>query len=792
MGAVSGSIPNLIGGTSQQPAEIRAINTFQSLLNTTSSAATGLFTRPNCDYVGRVSSRPSGQNTVAKHTINKSAGKYEIVIHGGTVFVMDLSTGLLETVQVEGGAGSYLDVSDAANHLGFVTVADTTFIYNKTKVVTKTAVAESGVSGFTDVNGQVRLNPNQHGTFWVMQRAGYPSNYSIYVNNALKANVATDSLKPSEIANNLTVSLASAGYSAALASQTVGSVQFDAETDYLVSSDDFANQAIRAYNDKIEEFTDLPNFDRQGRLVLVEQSSSASQDDYWVWYTAGEWKETVGWNAAETLDVETMPVVLLDNGNGTWTLKYHGWSGRLTGDADSNPTPSFVGHTINWMGLVKGRMAVLADENFITSQVADFENFYRSTCTQLLDTDPIDIADPKSRGAKLNSLVWFNDALLAWSDGDQFRIGGDSEGLLSPNTVEIRKVNSYSNAVNTIPIEVGPNIIFVDDFSNSEYAQLLEYQVERMYGKQVALPITDQVPEYIPSGVYQLTHSTSNKTLVVLTSGNRKSAWIYDYYYNDQGKVQSSWQEWSFPGDVYGAEFIQDELLVTVAYGDYLEVVKMRFNEGIDARVDDENILLDFKISDADVSVTYANGTSELTLPYEVISDEDLGSVVLVTSLTDTVALHAGVIYRPSSRTGATLSFSGVDLTGEKFYLGFSYKMEAHLNPIYMRDQNLVAIHDGRLQLRRVSVLFSNSGPFTAYTQPPSRLVSKKEFTGFTVGSGTDTLNQFSLNSGEFAIPAYGKADEMVIWIEAQTPWRCRFSSMEWDGSHRAKRRRTT
>src|SRR5690606_39854099 len=121
MAAVSGSIPNLIGGVSQQPAEIRALNTSTALSNTWSDVATGLSTRPCGRYIGSIASAPTGGNTVATHIVNKPTGRYQIAVHGGSVFVTDLVTGAAQTVTVESG-GAYINAADAARNIGFVTV----------------------------------------------------------------------------------------------------------------------------------------------------------------------------------------------------------------------------------------------------------------------------------------------------------------------------------------------------------------------------------------------------------------------------------------------------------------------------------------------------------------------------------------------------------------------------------------------------------------------------------------------------------------------------------------------
>src|SRR5690606_13603351 len=214
------------------------------------------------------------------------------------------------------------------------------------------------------------------------------------------------------------------GYSVANLSTSVSSVLFDTEGEFLTATDDFADQALFAYNDSVTEFTDLPRFDRTGRLVMIQADMEEDADDYWVWYTGSVWQETYGWNAHESPNNTSLPVILVDNKDGTWTLKYTNWPGRTVADADSNPTPSFIGRTIRYMFVHKGRMCILSDENFLASRVGEYENFYRSTCTQLLDDDPIDIAAPEGSGASLNFAKEFRDGLLLFSSFDQFRIEG--------------------------------------------------------------------------------------------------------------------------------------------------------------------------------------------------------------------------------------------------------------------------------------------------------------------------------------------------------------------------------
>lgn len=797
MTAVSGSIPNLIGGVSQQPTEIRALNCSTALTNTWCDVATGLSTRPYSRFIGRVGPAPSGTSTVATHTIRKEGGRYQVTVYEGTIKVVDLDTGELQPVDVVNGLG-YITEDDSAKHIGFVTVGDTTFIYNRNKTITVQTDTEGTLTGRTE-DGVVRRNPHRYGTVWVKQAAGYRAQYSVYVNGVIKANLQTADASPTQIATTghpdyawdpLATSLRNSGFTVTEPSRTVLSVELGS-SDKLLTRDDFADQALFGYNDKVTEFTDLPNFDREGRLVRVAHAMEEDADDYWVWYKDSAWEETYGWRDWETPHNSTMPVLLVDNRDGTWTLSRGSWPGRTVGDANSNPSPTFVGRKINHMFIHKNRMCILTDENFVASRVGEFENFYRSTCTQLLDDDPIDIAAPEGGGGALYHAKEFDGGLVLFSEMDQFKVTGDSEGLLSPNTVSIRHANSYNCSSLVTPAFVGPNIIFVDDLGRDSFAQLREYQVERVFGREVALPITDQVPEYIPSGVYKMSASSTNDVVALVTAGDRRFLWVYNYYFNSEGKVQSAWQKWDTPGSLYSVEFNGDRLTLTVAYGGSLYVVDSHFDAGADTIIDDGSVNLDFRLTSDEVTTTVSGNDTLVTLPYTV-QPEDLDKFLLAISPENTGNAIKGHVYAPSSIEGNDIRFTDVDLTNEDFLVGFRYKFHWKLSPIFMRDRNLVAIQDGRLQLRKVSLLYNNSGPFTTTFTPTGRGPYTSVFSGWIVGSSDSQLNQMRLHRGEYRISVNGAAEVLDLVVEAWTPWRVRFSSIEWDGRWRPKKKRTT
>lgn len=793
MTAVSGAFPNLVGGVSQQPPEIRPVNTSKDLINSISDVATGLATRPFTKYLGKISDAPAVGKTVATHIIQKPSGNFQLAVHSGQVFVLNMDTGVQQVVNYEVGAQDYINTDDAALNIGFVTVADTTFIYNKAVTCTATVASEGATSGGMTVDGLVRLNPNMFGTMWMKQIAGYNCNYALYHNGGRVGLVTTSSMTAADIGNSLA---GSSGVSNTRVSQTVWSFSYGAESEYITTEDDYANQAMFSFNDSVDVFTNLPNLDRVGRLVLIKQSKDTKNDDYWVWYKDGSWQETFGWNGYEKPDDATMPHILVDNGDGTWTLKKDTWLGRNAGDSNSNPTPTFIGRTINHMFTYKGRMCLLTDENFVASQVGNFENFYRSSCTQLLDEDPIDVASPDSRGAALKYAVEFANELILTSEFDQFTVTGDANGLLSPNTVQIKHTNNYNVSGLCRPAFVGQNFLFIDDFQKGKYAMVKEYQIDRTWGRQIALSITDEVSEYIPSGVYRMASSSSRPVVAVVTKGDRRHLWFYNYYYNNNGyyyqKVQSSWQKWAVNFDIYGVGFVDDILVITAAHDTGLYVLDVKFSFGSDSIIDETSVLLDMRLSSDSLTKVYTGGNTQFTLPYSVESATEFADLIAVVSPTNTGSLVKGRILTPSSFSGNTLTFNGADLTADQLFIGFRYEFSWLLNPIYMRDPKQVAIQDGRLQLRHISFLYNNSGPFVVHVTPEGRDEYQDPFSAFILGSTQSTLGTLAEMDGKFRASVYGRGEVTTVVVKAKTPWRVRFSSIEWDGSYRPRKQRTT
>lgn len=126
---ISSVIPNFVNGVSQQPFTLR-LNSQGSLQeNGLSTVSQGLKKRPPTRHIKKIRNTPL--TNAFLHTINRDLSEqYVVVIENGDLKVFDLN-GVEQTVNFPEGKG-YLASTNAAKDFSATTVADYTFIVNKT------------------------------------------------------------------------------------------------------------------------------------------------------------------------------------------------------------------------------------------------------------------------------------------------------------------------------------------------------------------------------------------------------------------------------------------------------------------------------------------------------------------------------------------------------------------------------------------------------------------------------------------------------------------------------------
>lgn len=149
MPPISGNIPNLIGGASQQDVTLRAPSQAEAVDNSYLSPVKGLGKRPASNYVARLltAGQTTGDSNATDnpmiHFIRRDASEqYVLMFRSGQLKAFTLA-GVVVPVIYDSGTAAYLACSTPSENLRALTIADDTFIVNRTVTPTMASVSSS-------------------------------------------------------------------------------------------------------------------------------------------------------------------------------------------------------------------------------------------------------------------------------------------------------------------------------------------------------------------------------------------------------------------------------------------------------------------------------------------------------------------------------------------------------------------------------------------------------------------------------------------------------------------------
>lgn len=792
MGLVTGKLPNLVNGVSQQPPALRASTQCAVAENAMMSLVEGMKKRSSARYIAKLIASLAQATKI--HFINRDATeRYIVVMLDGDLKVFDLQ-GNEKTVTFPDGKG-YLDVSNPKTDFKLVTVADYTFIVNTTKTVAMNSATTTNRGGEVliwarDGGEDAEVNLYVDGTKVIDKK------YTVTSPGGLLDALYTDLVAALGSTHDITRD--SGDYS----NQLIHMKRKDG-ADFTFHATDNDNAWIKYCKYNIQNFEDLPAFALNDYIAHIIGAPSTKFDDYYVQFVAdagttgnkmskGYWKECVGQGIQYAFDATTMPHTLVRNSNGTFTFAKATWDNRVVGDDSTNAKPSFVGNGINDVFFYRNRLSFLSDENVIMSEAGDYFNFWRTTVTTLVDSDPIDVAASHNKVAILRHAVPFQDSLMFFSDQTQFYL--DHGDVLSGVTAAIKPLTEFESIPSVRPTATGNNVYFAS--AKGDYCGIWEYYLDAESGVKDAVDVTKHIPAYIPATVTKIAATTNESLLAVLTNGETDALYTYRFYWQGNEKLQSAWSKWTFTGaEILDAEFIDSTLYMVALYGTELLLLSMPCEEEyIDPNASIE-YLLDRKISDTKfTSAVYADGVTTVTLPFKISTGVTWQLITRPAGAGETQPYAEGVSI-PFTKTGDnTFTILG-DYSEVPMYFGSLYTMTYQFSPLYLREQTKtggeVAITNGRLQLRKWDVVYGLSGYFKATVTPKLRNSFNYVFTGDTLGDGSITLGTKTLNSGIFSFPIYCRNTDVTVVITNDTYWPCRLLAVEWEGFYSARAERS-
>lgn len=803
----------VLGGVSQQPANIRKPDQFEEIINGYCNVVDGLTKRPPTQYVARILSGSSSDYDAYMHTVDRGDGNmYTLVVTTGGITAFNQTGGSINVIN-DVGNFNYLTGSTPAEDFKVITVQDYTFVVNKDRTPAmstgRTASATYGTEGYVFIK-----QGNYKQRYKLEAKLTGSTATSTFIEtwdgtNATAAAAAGElqSLQTNQIATGLLGKVTGAFTGNGVAgnwfsySGPEGSVfQFTRtqnDLDYMRPTDGVGDTTLSViYSETISDNTEtntertrqLPQICRNGFKLSVLGEAASEADDYYIEFigdtatglSRGYWRETIAHNVKYAIDPVTMPhQLVLEPTGSTYQFRFQtvDWDDRAVGDETSNPDPSFIGRPIQDIFFFQDRLGLVAEDRIVMSEQGEYFNFFRSTLKSLPDTERIDAQVSHNRVVNLNHAVPYNKSLLLFSDLGQFLVPGDE--AVTNKTISVVAVSEYETSDLSKPGLAGRSVYM--PYDNGNFAGVREfYQTD--LDQFEANEITNGVPQYVAGRIVHMAVNTLDNLMAILCDESQQTLYIYKYLWNGNQKVLSSWGKWKFGQPavapsikVYHMAWVDSELFMLIKRKDGIYLEKMVLAPGF---TDDDSefvTLLDRRLDETGVSISYsaANNQTTVTLPYQMNSLTEMRVIGKDGKRWEVQEFSGG---------GYGIVVRG-NLTGVEFWVGETYTMTVTATPPVVKvksEGGYIPVAPSAQKARKCHVYFKDSRYLKITSQVDNRSTYTYYFTGPSVNDPNAILGEVPTSDGKLSATIMGTSDKVAVNIINDSPYPSNITNIIW------------
>ncbi len=554
-----------------------------------------------------------------------------------------------------------------------------------------------------------------------------------------------------------------------------------------------SSDLLKVMSNQVKNVDDLPSQCKNGYVVKVA-NSEADADDYYVKFFGhndrdgdGVWEECAKPGRNIEFDKGTMPIQLVRQANGTFTVSQATWENAQVGDSLTNPNPSFVGNKINQLVFFRNRLVFLSDENVVMSRPGEFFNFWSKTATTFTPMDVIDLSCSSEYPAIVYDGIQVNAGLLLFTKNQQFMLTTDSD-ILSPETAKLNAVSSYNFNEKTNPISLGTTVAFIDNAN--QFTRFFEMSNVVRQGEPEVIDQSKVIGKLLNKNVEIVSVSREN-SVVFFSQKNTDTIYCFRYFTSGDKRLLQAWTTWTVTGNIQYHCMLDDALFVVTRNNNKDQIVRysMKLDDSghfvTDTRdtadtTDDYvyRVHLDHASSVTSASNTYNSATIKTTIPkpngyestkqlvaYETDSGNDLGRYAMVTV------------------NGSNLEISG-DWSNNSFIIGYLYEMDVRIPTIYVTQQvgdKYRSDAKSSLIVHRIKFSF---GPLGVYSTTLQR-VGKPDYTetkelalaGVVSASRLPIVNEVIET-----VPCYERNTNLTVNVKSEHPAPATLYSLAWEG----------
>lgn len=783
-----------IQGVSQQPDRVRLEGQCTQQENAIPDVVKGLTKRPATNFIKKLLTSSVHENS-AFHSYDRGDEQYFMCVqpNSSTIQIFNLKGEIQNITLTDGG---YLFDARPDLNLDFVTVADYTFITNKTVAAKMTP--------------DLSPPPSKMGIVY-SQYATYGKTYNIIVNGTTIATYTTPNgadaphvqwVATDYVAKRLYTQIAGGtiegdggpftypaqpAYNVSLHNNVIW-ISLASGADFKLStSDSQKGEDLIAAKGSVKTTTALPPIAPDGFVLRITGSGKSSKDDYWLKAVNSNdsdirWEETVQPGIPIRFDAATLPHTLvrenITNGVANFKFSPGDYEDRTVGGEDSNPLPAFINEDapqpVLSTGVFQNRLFFLSGESIILSRSSLFFNFWKETSQTSTDTDPLEGYADTDRVNNLYTYQILNGDLAIFSDNAQFVIDGSKP--VTKENLTLEQVTAYPSEVNIKPQAAGENVFFA--FNAANYVGVRELFTDNYSDTKKAYPITDYISKYMPGRCKQMLASPNLNTMMIRTFGNLSQMYIYDWLWQDNQKVQSAWHKWIMDGEVLYVFYIDDVLYVVYRYNRETYLDQLTMLNDPDTINLNYSTKLDHRVS---VNATYdsVNGVYRFTVPYsrdDVVCTlsvgchpEDEGSAF--------TAEHKG---NGVWETTEDLSPNNQDL---KVICGVKFRYSYVPTQPVVKDFRERVIGLSSIIMSNLYIHYEITGDIYVTATPKHGRERDYHFSGRYMGTAENLVGSPVLDNGTYRVPIRQRAEDMRIEIWSDSHYPLTIRDMEMDGT---------
>ncbi len=611
MASVTQTIPNFLGGVSNQPDDKKLPGQVREALNAYPDPTFGLTKRPGFKYLDTLAEDTGGTafnnddlDNGKWFYINRDADERYLGCIVGHATEADAAIHVWNVAEAD-GSGDYVKCavtyastsrqylnSITASDYNFINVRDTSIITNKTKTVTAVAgdtynakrVATVKIN-LVEYSAKYEIKVTTGGatkTCTLNTKAGDTASSDADVTNFLKYADILTALKDGSNTGG-TYSGESGGVNGIsnITATVIGSsLEIEGSADLTVEVvGGKAGTALTSYQNEVEGVSELASKTKNNRVVQINNANSTDAIHYAKFVAddgtsgTGVWEETLGPGKEKGLTSSTMPHKLYNTAKNAFTFSVIEdgtagvfGTGRLVGDDNTNSHPSFKGSTIQQAFYYNNRLGFLTSDNVSMSQAGDYFNFYSQTAQTATASDPIDLSCSSIKDATLHGIIPTASGLLLFSQNQQF-IMYSADGNLSPQTALIRGLSNYKMDEKIDPVDVGTHVNFVSKtHTTAGFTRVFAMQPQGAQQLPKVVDIGRVVSEFVPATIDSLIVNPQNSFIAMYGKTTDK---IYFYRTHSDGErdVIQSWFNWQVPGNTHFVDTDADTMYTVIKTG---------------------------------------------------------------------------------------------------------------------------------------------------------------------------------------------------------------------------------